>query len=150
MGQMIFKYQVAVITLVQFITLSLLGIANGLNSIITTCVKHDECISNAIVSTIFFLLTAAWFAFVWVLAYTAQERRTKKLVAALICAQGLIALIALFNAKHHTDLLGLVTSVIDLFLALWIIILAVRLGKAGGGRVVVKQRGHRRRSRARR
>jgi hypothetical protein len=56
----------------------------------------------------------------------------------------------LFNAKHHTDLLGLSTSVIDLFLAIWIIILATRLARAGGTRVAVKQRGRGRRSRARR
>lgn len=147
---MLFKYQVGVITLVQFITLSLLGIANALNSIITTCVKHDECISNAIVSTIFFLLTAAWFAFVWVLGYTAQERRTKKLSIALICAEIMIAMVALFNAKHHTDLLGLSTSLIDLFLATWVIILAFRLMRAGGGRVVAPQRGRHRRSKAHR
>ena len=146
---MLFKYQVGIITLVQFITLSLLGIANGLNSIISTCVKHDECISNAIVSTIFFLLTAAWFAFVWVLGYTAQERRTKKLAIALICAEIMIAMVALFNAKHHTDLLGLSTSLIDLFLATWVIILAFRLMRAGGGRVVAPQRGRHRRTRAR-
>jgi hypothetical protein len=147
---MLFKYQIAVITLVQFITLSLLGIANALNSIITTCVAHDECISNAIVSTIFFMLTAAWFAFIWILGYSAQERRSKKLILALICAEGMVALIALFNAKHHTDFLGLSTSIIDFFLAAWVILLALRLGKAGGSRVVAPQRGRGRRSRARR
>ncbi|HEX7632921.1 MAG TPA: hypothetical protein VF401_01195 [Candidatus Saccharimonadales bacterium] len=136
-----FKYETAVITLVQFIVLSLLGIANGLNSIVSTChTDHGDCISNTIVSLIFFLLTCAWFAFIWVLGYTAQERRSKRIAQLLICAEGLIALVALFNAKHHTDLLGLSTSVIDLVLAVWIITLAWRLMRSGGGRIVSKQR----------
>ena len=75
-----FKYETAVITLVQFIVLSLLGIANGLNSIVTTCHQNDgDCVSNTIVSLIFFLLTAGWFAFIWVLGYTAQDRRSRRL-----------------------------------------------------------------------
>lgn len=143
---MLFRYQVSIITLVQFISLSFLGIANALNSIVTTCVKHDECISNAIVSTIFFIMTAAWFGFIWILAFTAQERRSKKLALMLIGAECLVVLIALFNAKHHTDLLGLATSTIDVLLAIWIIALAFRLARANGGRVVVKQPRRRRRS----
>ena len=54
-------------------------------------------------------------------------------------AEGLVAKIALFNARNHVDLLGLTTSVIDLTLAIWVIILAFRLLRAKGGRLVVKQ-----------
>jgi hypothetical protein len=146
-----YKYETAVITLVQFIVLSLLGIANGLNSIVSTCrTDHGDCISNTIVSLIFFLLTAAWFGFIWVLGYSAQERRSKRLAQALICAEGLIAMIALFNARHHTDFLGLTTSVIDLVLAVWIITLAWRLMRSGGGRIVAKHPGGSGRARRRR
>ncbi|HVA10961.1 MAG TPA: hypothetical protein VNG32_02220 [Candidatus Dormibacteraeota bacterium] len=134
-------YQTGIATFIQFITLSLLGIANGANSVVTTC-RHDStnCVSNLIVSLIFFLLTAAWFGVVWVLGYTAQERRSRRLAQLLIAAEGFIALIALFNAKHHTDLLSLATSLLDLCLAVWIIILAFRLMRAGGARVVARPR----------
>src|SRR5689334_24419757 len=99
-----FRYETGVITLVQFILLSLLGIANGLNSIVSTCraTGHD-CISNMIVSLIFFIITTAWFAFIWILGYAAQERRSRRLAQMLIAAEVAIALIALFNARHHTD-----------------------------------------------
>jgi uncharacterized membrane protein len=139
-------YQTAVATLIQFITLSFLGIANGLNSVVSTC-RHDgtDCISNLIVSIIFFILTAAWFGAIWIIGAIAQERRSKKFAFILIGAEALIALVALFNAKHHTDALGLATSVIDLLLALWIITLAFRLMMSGGARVVTGQ--HRRRQR---
>ena len=141
-----FKYETAVITLVQFIVLSFLGIANGLNSIVTTCHRDgSDCISNLIVSIIFFIITAVWFGFIWVLGYTAQDRRSKRLAQLLIMAELVIAVVALFNAKHHTDVLSLITSVIDLFLAAWIITLAFRLMRAKGGRIVAKQSGRRRR-----
>lgn len=135
------RYQTGIAALIQFIILSLLGIANGLNSIITTCHKDSsDCISNLIVSIIFFILTATWFAALWVLAYAAQERRSRRLSQILICAEGLVALIAFFNARHHTDWLSLLTSLLDLALALWIILLAFRLMRAKGGRVVTRQR----------
>ncbi len=143
-----FRYETGIITFVQFVVLSLLGIANGLNSVVTTChASGNDCISNMIVSLIYFILTTAWFAFIWILGYTAQDRRSRRLAQLLIAAESLIALIAFFNARHHTDLLGLVTSIIDLALAVWVITLAVRLMRAGGGRVVTPQR-RRRRSRA--
>ncbi|MGC1176531.1 MAG: hypothetical protein WA843_00510 [Candidatus Saccharimonadales bacterium] len=143
---MTFKYETAVATLVQFITLSLLGIANGVNSVVTTCHgDKGDCVSNLIVSLIFFILTALWFGAVWVLGYAAQERRSKRLAQLLICAEVLIAMAALFNARHHTDVLSLITSLVDLLLAVWIITLAFRLMRAGGGRVVSRQRGRARR-----
>lgn len=141
-----FRYETGAITLVQFIVLSLLGIANGLNSIVTTChADGHDCISNLIVSLIFFIITATWFAFIWILGYTAQERRSKRLAQALIAAEAMIALIAYFNARHHTDWLSLLTSLIDLILAIWVITLAFRLMRAKGGRVVARQHGRRRR-----
>lgn len=141
-----FRYETAVVTLIQFITLSLLGIANGLNSIVTTChADGNDCISNMIVSLIFFIVTVGWFAFIWILGYTAQERRSRRLAQALIAAEALIALVAFFNARHHTDLLSLATSIVDLILAVWIISLAFRLMRSGGGRIVSKQRPRKRR-----
>jgi len=141
-----FTYETAVATLIQFITLSLLGIANGLDSIITTCHSDGtDCVSNMLVSIIFFLLTTAWFGAVWVIGYMAQERRSRHIARLLIMAELLVALIAFFNAKHHTDILSLATSIIDLCLALWIVTLAWRLMRSGGGRVVHRGRSRRRR-----
>ena len=143
---MLFRYQTGIITFIQFVLLSLLGIANGLNSIVTTCHNTgNDCISNLIVSLIFFILTTAWFAFIWILGYTAQDRRSRRLAQVLIAAEAMIALIAFFNARHHTDVLSLVTSLIDLVLAVWVIILAFRIIRAKGGRVVAPHAARRRR-----
>jgi|SRR5665213_3460880 len=134
-------HQTGIATLIQFITLSFLGMANGGNSVVTTC-RHDgtNCVSNLIVSLIFFILTVVWFGAVWLLGYTAQERRSRRLAQLLIAAEAFIGLIAFFNAKHHTDALGLFTSLVDLILVAWIVSLAVRLMLAGNTRIVSKQR----------
>lgn len=140
-------YQTSVATLIQFIALSFLNIANGINSVVTTCRSETgDCMSNLLVSIIFFILVAVWFGLIWLLGWAAQDRRSKRLAQLLICAEVLIAMVAYFNAKNHPDLLSLITSIVDLVLAIWIIYLAIRLIRSGGGRVVARQR---RRSRVR-
>ncbi|HVX48044.1 MAG TPA: hypothetical protein VHA05_01675 [Candidatus Saccharimonadales bacterium] len=147
---MLFKYEVGIIAFAQFIILSLLSLANGLNSIISTCVSsRGQCVENMIPSIILFILTAAWFAVVWVLAYTVQERRGRKLTTVLLGAEFIIAMVALFSIMHHNDWLSLVTSAIDLLLALWVMLLAARIWLAGDSRVVSRRR-IRSRARARR
>jgi len=123
-------------TLIQFIVLSFLNIATGLNSIITACRHGDECVSNVLTSIIFYILVVIWFGAIWMLGYMAQDRRSRRLAQLLIAAELFIALIAVFNAKHHTDILGLCTSIVDFALALWVVTLAFRLMRAGTGRVV--------------
>lgn len=135
------KYETAIATLIQFIVLVFLNIGTGTVSVITTC--HDnngDCVSNMIVSLIFFLLITLWFGFIWILGYTAQERRSRRLAQALIIAEVMVVVVALFNARHHTDPLSLITSLIDFGLGIWVIMLAYRLMKAGGARIVTKQR----------
>ncbi|MEI6756162.1 MAG: hypothetical protein WCK80_04090 [bacterium] len=141
------KYETGTATLVQFIALSLLGILNALNSIISTCHSAaDECVTNAMLSTIFFMITVFFFAVIWVLGYTVQDRRSKRLAQLLIMVELLIMIVALFNARHHTDILSLFTSVLDFGLAVWVIVSAAVLIKYGGKRVVT----HRQRPRKRR
>lgn len=135
------KYETGVVTLVQFIVISLLSLANSLNSIITTCVNDSgQCIENMIPSIILFMLIAGWFAFIWVLGYAVQDRRGRKLTATLICAEFAVAMVALFSVKHHVDALSLVTSIIDLVLAVLVILLAFRIFIAGSSRVVSRHR----------
>ena len=143
----LFKYDISIVAFVQFILMSLLSLANALNSILSTCFSSSgQCVENMIPSIILFIMTAAWFAFVWVLAYTVQDRRGRKLTTALLGAEAAIAMIALFSIHHHTDWLGLSTSALDLIFALWVILLAARIWLAGDSRVVNH---HRVRSRAR-
>lgn len=145
------KYQTGTGTLIQLIVLGLLNIATGLQSIIATC-RHEggSCISNLLTSAIFYILTVAWFAILVVIGYGAQEKRSRRLAQLLICAEGLTALVALFNIKlnltYHNGFLTLITSLADLILSLWVITLAWRLMRAGNARVVSRQRPRQRKS----
>ena len=135
------SYETGKATLVQFIVMGILNLATGLNSIISSCHSGKDCMTQAIVSPIYYILLTGWFASLWVLGYLAQERRSKWLARLLICAEGLVAIVALFNSRHHNDFIGLVTSVADLILALWVMLVAFRLMLAGSGRVAVSRQG---------
>lgn len=138
-------YQTSVATLIQFVALVFLNIGTGAVSIVSKCYDHSgDCVSNLLVSLIFFILISIWFALIWVLGYTVQERRNKNLARLLIIAESSIAVIAIFNATHATDILNFCTSAIDFCLSIWVITLAYRLMTSGGGRIVTKQRARRR------
>lgn len=137
------RYQTAIATMIQFVAMVLLNIGNTTVSVVSTCTKNgNDCISNLIVSLIFFILISCWFACVMILGYYAQERRSRQLAWVLVGVEAAIAMVALFNAQHHTDPLSLATSIIDLVLALWVIWLAFRIIRSKGGRVVARQRHH--------
>jgi hypothetical protein len=132
-------YQTSIATLIQFITLVVLNIGTGAVSVVTSCSgKGGNCVSNLLVSLLFFLLICVWFGAIWILGYLAQDRRNKRLAQLLIIAEVCIAAVALFNIKHHSNLLSLGTSIIDFGLCVWVITLAYRLMKSGGGRIVTK------------
>jgi hypothetical protein len=131
------RYETGTATLVQFAVVTILAFINQSASIISTCLKHDgDCVSNSLVSLITVILIAIWLGFISALGYAAQDKRSKRLARVLIAAEAFNLLISLFNAKHFPSTLGLITSVIDLLLAAWVIMLAWRLMRANGGRVV--------------
>ena len=138
-------YETGIATLVQFIVISLLNIGTQITSVVTTCAtKNGNCLTNALSSTGYFMLIVIWFAIVWMLGYQAQKRRSRRLSFILIGTELLIIVIALTNLRHYTDILGLITSLADIILASWVIMLAVRLMRAGGRRIVASERARRR------
>lgn len=143
------RYETGIAALIQFSVVTILFIINSLASIISTCVKHDECFSNTISSLASVVFLAVWLGFVAVIGYAAQDRRSKRLAQMLICFEAINVLISLFDLRHPPNFFGLLTSMIDLALALWVILLAWRLMRADGGRITrsVVPSGH---SRARR
>jgi hypothetical protein len=134
------RYETGIATLIQFVVISLLNIATGANSVVTACRSDEGCVSDLLVSVIFYLMVVGWFGFIWILGYAAQERRSKRLAQLLIGAELLVMAVAYFNTQHYNDHISLITSWIDLFLAAWVIFLAFRLMRAKGGRVVTRQR----------
>lgn len=134
-------YRTAKATFIQFVCLSLLAIVNTLDSIVTTCSSGGHnCVSNMVSSTLFFLVLVGFFAVLWVLGFNAQDRRSWRLALLLIAVEGGVILVESFNALHHTSLLSLLTSIIDIGFAVWVIILAWRLSRAKGSRIVASER----------
>ncbi|MDB5184832.1 MAG: hypothetical protein JWN38_640 [Candidatus Saccharibacteria bacterium] len=138
-------YQTATATLIQFVLMSLCSVANNIVSVTQACTKNNgSCLSDGIASLGFFLLTAVWFALVWAVGFVAQEKRTKFFAFLLICFELMVLAIAYFNLKHRGNALQTLTSALDVALAIWVIIMAFRLSKAGGGRIVKSDRARRR------
>lgn len=146
-------YETGTATLIQFITLGMLNILTGLDSIIQTC-RHDgtNCLENVFTSFVFYILIVGWFGIVCVIGYAAEQKRSRRLAQLLILAEIMIAFVAFFNIrlnlKYHNGFLTLITSLADLVLAIWIITLAYRLMKAGSGRVVTTKHRPRQRRKA--
>ena len=138
-------YETATATLIQFIVLGLLNIADALQSIITTCNhKGGDCVGNLLSSVVFYLLITMWFGAILALGISAQEGRNKRLAQVLICAELAVFVVAGYNIKlnisYHNGYLSLLTSCVDIIFSIWVISLAYRLMRAGGGRVVKRQR----------
>ena len=132
------RYETGVGTIAQFIIMGFLNFINAIFSGVSGCTNSsaNDCVSNIILSLLFLILITVWFGFLAILGYAAQDKRSKRLALILLGAESLVALVALFDAKHHPNILGLLTSLIDAALAIWIAVLAYRLWRSGGGRVV--------------
>jgi len=141
------RYQTGIAALIQFITMTVLNFVNGTVSSVQECTTaNNDCLGGIILNLLFFLLITFWFAFLSVMGYAAQDRRSKRVAQILMGAEILVALVALFDAKHAPDLLGLLTSLVDAALAIWVAFLAFRLVRANGGRVVTTSTGRHRKT----
>lgn len=133
-------YQTGIGTMIQFILLSFLTLASQVVTVISACTKENgNCLQDLSIAIIFYILVAVLLGTIWLIGLGAQHRRSRRLAQLLICAEGLVALIALFSLKLSLhggkNILGLTISGGIFLLAIWIISLAYRLMKASGGRV---------------
>lgn len=138
-------HETAKATMIQFMVMAVLNIADTIDSIVSTCTHTGgQCVPNMLTSVIFYILIIIWFAFIMALGYQTQEKRTKKAGRTLILAELAVFAIAGYNIKlgitYHNGALSLFTSLFDLIMSFWVITLTYRLMKAGGGRVVKRTR----------
>jgi hypothetical protein len=131
------RYETGTATLVPFLVIMLLGFIGGIAGVVSQCKDNGvaSCVQDSVVTFAYILILAGWFGFIAMLGYAAQDQRSHRLAKVLILVEALVLMVALFNAKHHPDVLGLVTSLTDAGLAAWIIVLAFRLNMAKGGRI---------------
>jgi hypothetical protein len=138
-------YETGVATMIQFILLSFLNIANSADSIITTCTHSGgSCATNMLSSVVYYILLVSWFGVVAAIGYSAQAKRSKRMSRYLIASELAIFLVAAVNIKlgikAHSGALSLFTSFADLVFSVWIMTLAYRLMRAGNARVVSRRR----------
>jgi len=139
-------YQTGIAALIHLGVITLFNVVNGVHSSAVQCTNgSSDCIGNVITSMLYFMLTTMWFAFLWILAAAAQDRRSRKLAFLLIGGEFMVFVVSLFNAQHHNNILGLTTSLVDATLAAWVAFLAFRLFLSGGARVTSSARSRRRR-----
>ena len=131
------RYETGTATLVQFLVIMLLGFIGGIASVVSQCKDNGvaSCVQDSVVTLAYVLILAGWFGFIAMLGYAAQDQRSHRLAKVLILVEALVLMVALFNAKHFHDALGLITSLADAALAAWVILLAFRLNMAKGGRI---------------
>jgi len=135
------KYETSIITFFQFITMSLLYFLINLGSIISVCKSQNyNCVSNSISSITLSIVIVIAFACVWLLGFYVQNRRSQRLALLLIIIEAGIFVVELFDAHNFPNILSLTTSLVDALLALWVIVLAFRLYRAKGGRIVARKR----------
>jgi cytochrome c biogenesis factor len=139
------KYETGTATLIQFIVLGLLNIADALQSIITTCTHSGgDCVGNLLSSIIFYFLIIIWFGIILMIGFGAQHARSKRLARVLVCAELAVIVVAAYNIKldlkYHNGYLSLITSFVDVVLSAWVIYLTFHLLKASGRRVMKRQR----------
>lgn len=124
--------------MIQFVVVTLLNFVGNIVSSITGCKAATttyDCASGVVINLLYVVLLALWFGFIWMLGYAAQDRRDHRLARFLMGAEFMVLVVALFNAKHYPNILGLITSLVDAALAAWVIYLAFRLSRAKGGRI---------------
>ena len=133
-------YQTAVISLTQFIVIMILGVTITVINIVSTCHSdQSNCVSNMIVTLIFYLLTAGWFGIIMLIGYTAQRRRSRQFAVILIGFELITLVVAGYiDFPHDSNVLSKFTSLLDAALSLWVIYLAFRLFMSGGKRIVRK------------
>jgi magnesium-transporting ATPase (P-type) len=137
-------YQTSVATFIQFVIVSLFTLVSQAVSTVSSCHQNgSNCVSNLLVSIIFYIVVAVAFGGIWLVGYGAQARRSRRLAQLLICIEAFFALLALLSIKLNASsrsAAGLFASFGMLILSAWVLTLAFRLMRAGNRRVVNRQR----------
>jgi hypothetical protein len=140
------RYETGVAALIQFACGTILAAINGGGSVIGECLHHSgaDCATNTFVTLLFLIFTAGALAVLAILGYIAQERRSPRLAYILMAVEMGAALIYLFDAKQAPGLIDRITNLASCLIAVWVVVVAWRLARSRGARIVTRQRAHRR------
>lgn len=131
------KYETGIATTAQLIVVTVFNIINGTASSIDQCTNNSgNCVSNIVLSLLYFMVLSVGFVALWLIGMAAQDKRSKRLAQLLILGEFVVAGISIFDLTHQDpSITGRISSFVDGVFSVWIIILAIRLLRAKGGRV---------------
>ena len=124
-----YRFQTGLGTLIQLLAISLLSLLDTIINIVSTChSSSNQCVSNAIPTLIFFIMTVGWFVILAGLGFFVQKKRDRRLTFILLCMEGLTFLVSgYFNLPRASGINSKVTSFIDAALSLWVIFMALNI-----------------------
>ena len=135
------RYETGIATLIQLAAVMFFIVANNVANLINDCFVQDRgCVEPAFVSIVIIFFTGLWFVFLSVIGFAAQDKRSHKLAKLLIAGEVFTALIALALLRYPGTVFVALSAIITIAAAVWISILAYRLSKAKGGRIVQRPR----------
>lgn len=130
-------YQTGTATFIQLAVVLFLIVLNNIITLVQRCVGNSiNCVGDAFVSLVMIVFAGAWFGFLSVLGYAAQDKRSQRLATALIVAQVGTAFAALAMMRLPGSWYVAVSAAIVFVIAIWVIVLAIRLRQAKGRRIV--------------
>lgn len=132
------RYETGLATMAQLIIGTAMSFVGAAASIISGCRTESgaDCVSNTFVSLVLVILTVCVYMCLLGLGYAAQERRSKRLAKLLILAEAVVALFYLFDTRHAPTYADRFTNFIAFATAAWVMVVAIRLLRAGRRRIV--------------
>lgn len=133
------RYETAITTFVQLALMALLIIVGGVIETFKECQDGaSSCVASSFLWLVMLIFGAGFFVCLSALGYFTQAKRSRRLAILLIFAELGIAAISFKFLTNPSSVLSGLGSFAMLGLALWTIVLAYRLTRAKGGRIVAK------------
>jgi hypothetical protein len=134
-------YQTGTASFIQLAAVMFLIVINNVMAFILACTQaSSECAITAMFSLIFIIMAGFWFFGLSALGYAAEERRSSKLAYALIVGQLMTIAAAFGFFQHPSNWFGALSALVVMVFSAWVILLAWRLSRAKGGRIVYRPR----------
>jgi hypothetical protein len=133
---MTIRYETAITTFAQLAVATLFVMLGGVFDTVKHCTEASDCVANSFLWLIIVFMVAIWFIMLCSLGYLAQEKRSYKLARLLIAGELFTAFITFMLFSHPSSPISAIGALTVFGLSVWTIILAWRIYKARGSRIV--------------
>jgi FtsH-binding integral membrane protein len=138
---MTLRYETSITTFIQLVITSLFIIVGGVIETGKECQNGaSSCVVSSFLWMVILLFVGGFFVCLTALGYFAQTKRSSRLAKLLIVAELGVALACLMLIRTPSSVLGGIGSFLIFLLSLWTVVLAYRLTKAKGARIVATTR----------